>query len=100
MRFWHPYTLICTKKSNMKWIDILGYVAGMLVVASLAPQIIKSWRTKSTKDISLWRYIIYIAGLVLWILYAMIIQNGPVAVMNTLGLLLAISILYLKIRYG
>ena len=84
----------------MAYIDILGYVAGTLVVGSLLPQTIKSWKTKSTKDLSLWRYIIYILGLVLWVTYAIIIKNGPVAVMNGIGLALASSILYLKLRYG
>ncbi|MBI5001906.1 hypothetical protein HZC31_00820 [Candidatus Woesearchaeota archaeon] len=41
----------------MIFIDILGYVAGILVVISLVPQVIKSWTTKSTRDISLSRYI-------------------------------------------
>ena len=81
-------------------IDILGYLAGCLVVASLLPQIAKSWRTKSTRDISLIRYIIYVLGLVLWISYAIAIQNLPVAVMNGIGLILATSILYLKIKQG
>jgi MtN3 and saliva related transmembrane protein len=81
-------------------IDILGYVAGILVVISLLPQVIKSWKTKSTKDISLARYIIYVAGLILWVTYVVIINNGPVAVMNGIGLVLAVSILYLKIKHG
>lgn len=81
-------------------IDILGYVAGIMVVISLLPQTIKSWKTKSTKDLSLWRYIIYSVGLVLWIIYAIIIGNGPVAAMNSIGLVLALSILFLKIKNG
>lgn len=81
-------------------IDILGYIAGILVVVSLLPQVVKSWKTKSTKDISLWRYVIYVVGLVLWIMYAIIIQNHPVAVMNSIGLILASSVLYVKLRYG
>jgi len=84
----------------MEYIDVLGYTAGILVVISLLPQVIKSWKTKSTKDISLWRYIIYIVGLILWITYAVIIGNGPVAAMNSVGLILALSVLYLKLRYG
>lgn len=84
----------------MNPVDILGYIAGILVVISLLPQTIKSWKTKSTKDLSLWRYIIYITGLILWITYAVLIQNGPVAVMNFVGLVLASSILYLKLKYG
>jgi MtN3 and saliva related transmembrane protein len=84
----------------MAYIDILGYAAGILVVLSLLPQVIKSWKTKSTGDISLARYIIYVIGLILWIVYAVIVQNGPVAVMNGIGLMLAVSILYLKLKHG
>ena len=80
-------------------IDILGYIAGILVVISLVPQVIKSWTTKSTRDISLSRYIIYVSGLILWVTYAFLIQNGPVAITNSIGLLLALSILYLKLKY-
>lgn len=84
----------------MAYIDIVGYVAGILVVTSLLPQVIKSWKTKSTRDISLSRYIIYVAGLILWVAYAVIIHNGPVAAMNGVGLVLAISILCLKLKHG
>ena len=84
----------------MQAIDLLGYSAGLIVVLSMLPQVWKSWKTKSTKDISLGRYLSYSFGLVLWIAYAIIIGNGPVATMNALGLLLALSILWLKLRYG
>jgi len=80
-------------------VDILGYFAGVLVVISLLPQVIKSWKTKLTRDISLWRYVIYTVGLTLWITYAFIIKNGPVGIMNGIGLLLALSILGLKLKY-
>lgn len=83
----------------MFFIDFVGYFAGILVVISLLPQTIKSWKTKSTKDLSLSRYIIYIVGLILWITYAIIIKNGPVAIMNSAGLILTGSILYLKLKY-
>jgi MtN3 and saliva related transmembrane protein len=84
----------------MESIDILGYFAGSLVVLSLLPQVIHSWRTKSAEDLSLSRYIIYTIGLILWVTYAVLINNGPVAVMNALGLVLATMILYLRIKYG
>ena len=84
----------------MLWVDILGYIAGILVVISLLPQVIKSWKTKLTRDISLSRYVIYVIGLILWITYAFIIKNGPVGIMNGIGLMLALSILYLKIKHG
>lgn len=53
-----------------------------------------------TRDISLLRYVIYIIGLILWVIYAVLIENGPIGVMNVIGLVLASSILVLKIKHG
>lgn len=84
----------------MNAVDLIGYLAGFLIVFSLIPQFVKSWKTKSTKDISLWRYLIYIAGIILWLVYGIIISNNPMIVANIVALAFASSILYLKIRYG
>jgi len=84
----------------MNYVDLLGYAAGMLIVLSLLPQAVKSWKTKSTKDISFLRYVTYTAGLILMIAYAALINSLPLTVMASIELLLAASILYLKLRYG
>ncbi|MCK5022724.1 MAG: hypothetical protein KAS04_00990, partial [Candidatus Aenigmarchaeota archaeon] len=33
--------------------DVIGYIAGIINMIHLLPQIVKSFRSKSTKDISL-----------------------------------------------
>ena len=81
-------------------LDILGYSAGIFIVVSLIPQIIKSWKTKSTKDISLPRYLIYIIGIILWLVYGTIIRNWPMIIANAINLVLAFSVLFLKLKYG
>ncbi|MBI5415095.1 SemiSWEET transporter [Candidatus Peregrinibacteria bacterium] len=83
----------------MPYIDILGYIAGILVTISLIPQTIKSWKTKSTKDLSLSRYTIYTSGLMLWSVYGFLKPNYPIGIMSVIGFFLALSILLLKIRY-
>jgi MtN3 and saliva related transmembrane protein len=85
---------------EMNYTDILGYIAGFLILISLVPQIIKSWKTKSTKDISLLRYIIYIIGIIMWLIYGVVLVNGPMIIANSINLVLASSILYLKLKYG
>jgi len=85
---------------EVNYVDILGYIAGLLILVSLVPQIIKSWKTKSTKDISLLRYIIYIIGIIMWLIYGSLLNNGPMIISNSINLLLASSILYLKLKYG
>lgn len=84
----------------MLFTDTLGYAAGLLLVISLLPQIHQSWTTKSTRDLSLSRYIIYTFAVALWLFYGIIKQDGPIITLNSVALLLAASILYLKIKHG
>jgi len=81
-------------------IEIVGYLAGIIVAISLTPQIIKAWKTKSTKDISVAWTLIYITGLILWVIYAVGIKSYPLMFMATIEALLAFSLLVLKLRYG
>lgn len=80
-------------------VDTIGYIAGILIIISLIPQIIKSWKTKSTTDLSLTRYLIYVVGVVMWLIYGIVIKNNPMIVMNTINLTLALSVVYLKLKY-
>ncbi len=80
-------------------IEVLGYVAGAIVAASLSPQVIKSWRSKSTKDISILWTLIYMTGLFLWVMYGIGIENYPIIVMLSIEFLMATSLFVLKIIY-
>ncbi|KKW42518.1 MAG: MtN3/saliva-related transmembrane protein, conserved region [Candidatus Magasanikbacteria bacterium GW2011_GWA2_56_11] len=81
-------------------VDWLGYFAGSLVVLSLIPQIVKSWKTKSAGDLSLPRYVMYMIGVALWVTYGFLVDNGPIAYMNGVAFVLALCVVYLKIKYG
>ena len=84
----------------MPIIDIIGYIAGFLILISIIPQIIKSWKTKSAKDLSLLRYLIYVSGVVLWLVYGIVLKNGPMIIVNSINFILACSVIYLIIKYG
>ncbi len=84
----------------METLEIVGYLAGLLVAISLVPQVVKSWRTKSTKDISLGWTVIYIAGLLLWVVYSLGIASWPLFVTNNVELGLAVFLLAMKLKYG
>lgn len=81
-------------------IEIIGYIAGILVAASLLPQVIKSWRTKSTRDIALSWSVINIAGQVLWIVYGFGIASSALIVMSGITLIMAVSLVALKLKHG
>lgn len=80
--------------------ELIGYAAGLLAAISLIPQVVKSWKTKSTKDISILWTSIYLCGLILWMIYGWMIASYPLVVMVVFETALALSLLILKLRYG
>lgn len=80
-------------------IDLLGWIAGTLTTIAFFPQLLKTWVSKSAKDVSLVMMITFSIGVFLWIVYGVSIQALPVIVTNVVTLTLAIPILILKIKY-
>ena len=81
------------------YVMILGFAAGALTTLALLPQAIKSWKTKSTKDISFAWIIVLIVGVALWLIYGILIDSLPIMVANIFTLILSSIILILKINY-
>ena len=84
----------------MPYIDIIGFIAGTLTTLSLLPQMIKSWKTKSTADVSFGWLIMLVSGAVLWEVYGFFIWSLPLIATNLATFILAILILILKLKHG
>ena len=80
--------------------ELLGYLGTIIVCGSAIPQIIKSWRTKSTGDISLVYITSLVVGLSLIEAYAVYIKDPVFLAGNTVSLILSIVLLLLCIKYG
>ena len=83
----------------MNWITIMGFIAASLTTFAFLPQVIKTWRMKETRDISLWMYLVFTIGVSLWLGYGILIGDYPVLIANGATLILALTILIAKIRY-
>ena len=83
----------------MDYITLIGALAGILTTTAFLPQVIKTWKTKQTKDISLGMFAILTIGVVLWLVYGILINSLPVIIANVITFILAFIILMLKIRY-
>jgi MtN3 and saliva related transmembrane protein len=81
----------------MTWITILGLAAAAGTTISFLPQVIKTLKTKQTKDISLWMYIIFTTGVFLWLVYGFLIKDIPLIIANAITFAFAGIILILKI---
>ena len=84
----------------MDKVELIGFVAGILLAISLVPQVIKSWQTRSTKDMALSWSLINISGEILWIIYGVYLDSSALVVMSSIALLMNIFMVSLKLKFG
>ena len=80
--------------------DLIGSVAGTLTTVSFLPQVLKTYRSRSAKDISLVMFLLFSLGVFLWLLYGLSLQSMPIVVSNGITLVLSLSILVMKFWFG
>lgn len=78
---------------------IIGLLACFLTTGAFLPQIIKTIKTKETKDISLSMYIIYVIGVIVWFVYGFMIHETAILVGNTFSFIFGMIMLIMKIKY-
>lgn len=83
----------------MNSVEIVGIVAGALSCTTFLPQVIKTYKSKSTKDVSLAMFIIAAVSTSLWLIYGILISSFSLTFTNAIVLLLSIIMLYLKLKY-
>ena len=86
--------------NNFNYIDLFGFLAALLTTIAFLPQLYKTWKTKSADDVSLIMLILFIIGLICWIIYGININSIPILVANIITFIFNFSILILKITYS
>jgi MtN3 and saliva related transmembrane protein len=81
-------------------IHYLGFFAGMLTVVSFLPQVIRTWKTRRTKDLSLGMFALLVTASSLWIIYGIVIEDWPVILTNLGMVALTGAIGVAKLRFG
>lgn len=80
-------------------VTVIGGAAGFLTSIAIIPQMIKTWKTRHARDLSIWQQIIIIGGLSLWLYYGILLRDMPLILSNTFtlvcyGVLLAMKIIF------
>lgn len=83
----------------MNLMTLIGLAAGFCTTAAFLPQVIKTWKSKSAKDLSLGMYSIFCTGVLLWLIYGIMISDLPIILANAITLILAVSILFFKLTF-
>lgn len=84
----------------MDTANLIGLAAGFLTTVAFVPQVVKIWKTRSAKDVSLYTFIAFTIGVGLWLAYGILKQEPPIIVWNAATLALAFAILAMKLKFG
>jgi lactoylglutathione lyase len=82
------------------YIKIIGLIAASLTTFAFLPQAIKTWKTKSTDDLSPTMFLLLSLGVLLWLTYGILINDLPIILANGVTIMLASTILYYIFKPG
>jgi MtN3 and saliva related transmembrane protein len=78
--------------------ELIGMIAAVLTTLSFVPQAVHILRTGQTEGISLIMYALFTTGISVWLAYGILLGALPIILSNAVTLVLAATILVLKIR--
>jgi len=84
----------------MAAVTLVGLLAGFCTTVSFLPQVLKTWRSRSTQDISLGMFLVFTFGCTLWLLYGILLRDIAIILPNVVTIALSTIILTCKMRYG
>ena len=80
-------------------VELVGFSAAALTTCAFVPQVLMVWRQRGAPGISAGMYIMFIVGVALWLLYGLALRSWPMVIANGITLLLALSILAMKLYF-
>ena len=83
----------------MLW-TLIGAMAAILTMFSFVPQIFRSLRTKSVKDVSPVTLFQLSAGVLLWMVYGIARRDPIIIVANAVTLITLSLLIFLYFKYG
>ena len=93
------YRALKRSKQKMFFVEIVGFCAGTLATCAFVPQVYKTYKTKSAKDVSMSMFVIFASGTILWIIYGIMSKKPPIYISNMIIFVLAAFQIALKIKY-
>ena len=79
--------------------DTIGFISATLTTIAFIPQVVRVWKTKSARDVSLGMYALFNTGVALWLYYGLLIESWPIIAANCITLLLAGAIMVMKVYF-
>jgi MtN3 and saliva related transmembrane protein len=80
--------------------EILGLIAGLFTTFAIIPQIMRVYKLKSAREISVIYNTTMLLGIILWLVYGIVLGLVPIIIWNIIGALLNVLLLLAKLKYG
>ena len=80
-------------------ITNLGLLAGAITTAAALPQVVKTYRTRHARDISIWQPILLNVGMLLWLFYGICLRDLPLILANAISILCYTLLIIMKIYF-
>lgn len=74
----------------MKSVDLIGWIASAILIATLARQVYSQWRSRSTEGVSHWLFIGQLCASIGFTVYSWMLGNGVFVFTNSVLLLTAV----------
>jgi MtN3 and saliva related transmembrane protein len=81
-------------------IEYLGLIGGFLTTICYVPQIIRIYKLKSARDISLPFTSMLFIGVIIWLIYGIILKLVPIIIWNSIGVVIIFTLLLSKLKFG
>lgn len=79
--------------------NFIGTAGGIVSSVTFLPQVIKIWKTKSAKDLSMMTLFFLTLNVSLWLTYGLLKTDFPLIITNSIVLTMILIMVYFKIKF-
>ncbi len=80
--------------------EVIGFIGGLLTTVSMIPQVWRSFKLKSARDMSLTFSVLFTVGIGFWLVYGIMYGLISVIIWNSVALVLGSMMVYVKLKWG
>jgi MtN3 and saliva related transmembrane protein len=77
----------------------IGLVAGFLTSVAVIPQVVRTYRTRHARDISIWQPLLLDIGMILWLIYGIMLKDLPLILANAFSIFCNTLLIGMKIYF-
>ena len=83
----------------MNIVTSVGLIAGAITSLAAVPQVVRTYRTRHARDLSIWQPVLLVIGMLLWLIYGIFLRDLPLILANAFSILCYALLIFMKIYF-